>query len=141
MAQDQTNIPIYGPYTALFKTGGSETKSYTGLLESSFSFNMESKKGSKQLGDGTEVFFNEGHKLTIEVSLDELSETDLDSLEGCDNAVYTFDNGAVITVDAADADTTLSIFADVDNGKTKITLIKTGPASAANAIADLFAVT
>ena len=122
MALTAGNLVFYGPLTILFKTADEETTTYTAIKGESVSVGIETKKGNVVFEDGTEDDWEEGRKLTLEMTISEFdpsSDGDMDDLEGCDNCVITMLNGKVATIG-----TTMRFFTDLDGGKMKITGFK-----------------
>jgi len=115
MALTAGNIVFYGPFTVAFSAG----PTFTAVKGDSMTFNIETKKGNAVFEDGTESDWEEGRKLTMELTVSELDpavDGDMDDAEDSVSVIITMLNGAVATVGA-----TCKFFADVDNGKTKIT--------------------
>lgn len=142
MALTKTNI-LYGPFN-LVMTGGTGF-SRTGLVDDSVVWGIETKKQNIPLEDGSERNIEVGRVLTMEITIDEVEDADLILIEACTALTigfYQSDRSAVqrtITILAEVADTsTLAIFADVVDNKTKITIIKT--AAAGKAVTDLMSI-
>ena len=123
MALTAGNLVFHGPLTILFKTAGSDTKTYTAVKGEAVTVGIETKKGNVVFEDGSEDDWEEGRKLTLEMTIAELDPSvggDMDDLEGCDNCVITMLNGKIATIG-----TTMRFFTDVDGGKMKVTGYKT----------------
>lgn len=136
MALTYSKIPFFGAYTVDFKTAGSETKSYSNLNQESATMTVETAIGTTTFADGSSKDFIQGRKLTCEFTFDELEEADLDTIEGTDNLLITFDNSKTITVGDTD---TYHISTSVDGGKSKVTVTKSVASS--GTMANLFTMT
>jgi len=107
-------------------TGGTGF-SISGLMKDRVVMNAEMKRGNRVLEDATEQNWEAGRVMTLEITIDEVNTADLALIEACTALTILFTKpNKTLTVAAAVADTsTLAIFADVVDGKTKITVIKT----------------
>lgn len=137
MALTKTNI-LYGPFN-LTMTGGTGY-SRTGLIPDTVAWGIETKKGNTVLEDGTERNYALGKILTMEITFEEVNTTDLASIVACTALTVAFTAPSkTITVAAEVANTsTLKIFADIVDGGTKITIIKT--AKVGSAMTDLISI-
>jgi len=119
MALTPGDLVFYGPFTIVFNAG----PTLTAIKGDSMTFNIETKKGNAEFEDGTEEDWEEGRKLTMELTISEFDASvggDMDDAEASASFIITFLNGKVATVGA-----TCRFFVDIDNGKTKITGFKT----------------
>ena len=137
MSLTKANI-LYGPFD-LDMTGGTGF-SRTGLVPDSVVWGTETKKGNKVLEDGREQNWEAGQILTMEITFDEVLPADITLIRACTALTIAFSAPSkTVTVAAEVTDTsTLAIFCDVVDGKTKITIIKT--AKVGSAINDLIAI-
>ena len=138
MALTKSNI-LYGPFN-LTMTGGTGF-SRTGLVPDTVAWGIETKKGNTVLEDGTERNYTLGQIMTMEITFDEVNTTDLANIIACTELTVVFTAPSkTITVAAEVANTsTLKIFADVVDGNTKITILKT--AKVGSSVTDLITVT
>ena len=136
MALTYSKIPFFGAFTIDFKTDASSTTSIANLNQDSLTMGVETNVGEASFADGTSKNFIQGRKLTIALTIDELEEADLATLEGTNNVVITFDNSKVITVASSD---TYAIITSVEGGKSVITITKSVASN--GTMANLFTVT
>lgn len=136
MALTFSKIPFFGAFSIDFKTGNSSTTAISNLNQESLSMGVETNVGEATFADGTSKSFIQGRKLTIQLTIDELEEADLATIEGTDNVTITFDNSKVIAVATSD---NYSCITSVDGGKSVITITKSVASN--GTMANLFTVT
>lgn len=138
MSLTKTNI-FYGPFNFVGSGGTGFTRD--GLLPDSVAWGVETKRGNQVLEDGTENNWEAGRILTLEITFSETLPADQTLIEALTSAVITFTkSNKVMTIAAASAGTsTLKCFADVVDGKTKITIIKTSKVG--SEMSDLYSLT
>jgi len=138
MALDQDKIVAYGPYTVTFRKlsgsplaettiddGGSPATNavFSGLKFDSVSFSLTTKEANVEFEDGSEVFWEEGRTLEVEINISEMDTAMMDKIETATGLLFNFsETGKSITVASVSSGATTIV--SVDNFKTKITYRK-----------------
>lgn len=133
MSLTKSKIIVYGPFDIDFITGASSALAISGLKPDSITLNVETKLGNAVFEDGDEEDWEEGRKLAGELLISELDTADHALIEGSDNLTVTQQNGKVITIPA-----TCRMFASVEGGKTKVSILKT--TALGNALSDILSI-
>ena len=120
MAITKTNV-FYGPLTAT-GTGGTGWASGS-LVPGAISWGTETKRMNRGLEDGNEKNKEIGQILTVVITFDDITTTNIANIIACTAwAIACANPGKTLTIAASDY---LKNFAEIVDGKLQITIIKT----------------